>query len=290
MATLQLGTAEIHRVEELTARFPIAALGPSDELLERHAAWLYPRFAADDGQFDMIFQSWVAVLEGRVIVVDPCTGNGRNLPAFPLGHRLDTPFIERFAATGIRPEQVDYVFCTHLHMDHCGWNTTLRDGRFVPTFPNARYIMVRAEFDRWDPRRPGYSPVPANEGVFEASVLPVLEAGLAEIVEPGHAILPGLTVTEAGGHTAGHCALHMVSDERHAWFTGDAFHHPLELVEPSLDMGSCEDFPRALTTRKRLIAQFVASGALIVPAHFAAPSAGYLRDGGSGTVFLPYGD
>ncbi len=290
MPLLNVGAAQIHRVEEATTRYPLSMFNADRALVERNAYWLFPRFGDADGSWEMVFQSWIVIMDGKVVVVDPCTGNGRNLPDYPPGHMLDTPFIERFEATGIRPADVDYVFCTHLHMDHCGWNTRLCGDRFVPTFPNARYLMVREEFDRWDPRRPGHRPVAPNKGVFEASVLPVLEAGLADIVSAGHDIMPGLGIVAAAGHTSGHSVLHMCSAEKHAWFTGDAFHHPLELVAPELDAGTCEDFAGTLETRRRLIAQFIASGALIIPAHFPAPYAGYLRGGDGGAVFVPYGD
>src|ERR1700760_498058 len=124
---------------------------------------------------------------------------------------LDTPFIERFAASGIRPEEVDFVFCTHLHSDHCGWNTQLRGGRYVPTFPNARYIMLQREFDRWDSRVTSYDHANVrnriNAAVFENSVLPVFAAGLADLVGDTHRISPSLEIEPAHGHTLGHACL-----------------------------------------------------------------------------------
>jgi glyoxylase-like metal-dependent hydrolase (beta-lactamase superfamily II) len=267
---LQVGQAEVRRVEELTARLPMAMFGAAAGL-------------DADGTWEMVVQSFIVVADDRVIVVDPCVGNGRDLPHFPLFDQLDTPFIERFAATGIRPDEVDGVFCTHLHSDHCGWNTTLRGGRYVPTFPKARYYMAEREVARWDSRGPVYRSVPANDGVFEASVLPVLEAGLADLIGDGTEISASLTARSAPGHTAGHTALQLRSAGAEAWFTGDAFHHPLELLHPETDAGTCEDFAATAATRKRLIDHLVATGAMIIPAHFAAPHAGFLRceaDGG----------
>jgi glyoxylase-like metal-dependent hydrolase (beta-lactamase superfamily II) len=281
---LRVGEAEIHRVEELTTRFPLAMFGVSDELIEREAHWLFPCWADPGGSWEMVVQSFIVVADGRVTVVDPCVGNCRSLPHFPLFDQLDTPFIERFAATGIRPEEVEGVFCTHLHSDHCGWNTTLRDGRYVPTFPKARYYMAEREVERWDPRRAGHREVPENAGVFEASVLPVLEAGLAELIGDGAKISPSLTAHGAAGHTAGHTALQLRSAGAEAWFTGDAFHHPLELLHPEIDAGTCEDFAATAATRRRLIDNAVATGTLIVPAHFAAPHAGYLRQDSGGKL------
>lgn len=287
MDRFTVGNAEIRRVEELRAPLPLAMFDPGGELIQRNAHWLFPQWGDADGNWDMVVQSWIVVVDDRVVVVDPCVGNGRPLPDFPLFDRLDTPFIERFAATGIRPEEVDGVFCTHLHSDHCGWNTTLRDGRFVPTFPKARYFMAQREFDRWDYRRPDYHPVPANEGVFERSVLPVLEAGLAELIEGHHRISPSLEVEPAPGHTLGHTVLHLASAGRDAWFTGDVFHHPIELIHPEIDANTCDDFSQTIVTRRRLIERFIERGALVIPAHFAAPHVGYLREDNGERRFEP---
>ena len=289
MDRFEVGDAEIRRVEELSTRFPLAMFNPPEGMLESHAHWLYPLWADAADTWEMVVQSWIVIADGRLIVVDPCVGNGRSLPHFALFDMLDTPFIERFAATGIRPEHVDGVVCTHLHSDHCGWNTTLRGGRYVPTFPNARYYLAQREVDRWDNRRPDYKPVPANEGIFENSVLPIIEAGLAELVPDTFRISPSLELEPAHGHTLGHSAVHLASAGHHAWFTGDAFHHPLELLHPELDANTCEDFALTLATRKRLIERIVATGALVVPAHFAAPHAGYLREENGIRRFEPLG-
>jgi glyoxylase-like metal-dependent hydrolase (beta-lactamase superfamily II) len=262
-------------------------LTTDEAIVERNAGWLFPRFADADRNWLMVFQSWIVIVDDRVIVVDPCTGNGRSFPSFPLFHNLNTPFIERFEATGIRPHDVDYVFCTHLHMDHCGWNTHLREGHYVPTFPNARYIIVKREYDRWDPRAPGYRPTEHNEGVFENSVLPILKAGLAELVADTHRISPSLLIEPAYGHTMGHSTLHLSSAAKEAYFTGDAFHHPLELIYPELDMKTCEDFAMTVRTRKQLIANCLQRGALLIPAHFAAPYTGFLRERNGVVVFEP---
>ena len=282
-ATVTVGTAEIHRVEEMRAPMPLAMFG--EDMVARHADWLLPRWANPDGTWDMVVQSWIVVVDGRVTVVDPCVGNGRRIPDFPLFDDLDTPFIERFAATGIRPEDVDQVVCTHLHSDHCGWNTVLRGGRYVPTFPNARYILGRREVERWNPSHPAHHHVAANAGVFEASVRPVIDAGLADIVGDAHPLSPSLRTELAHGHTLGHMVLVLNSAEREAWFTGDVFHHPIELAEPAIDAKTCEDHAQTVRTRTRLADHFAASGALIVPAHFTAPHMGYLRERDGRRVF-----
>jgi glyoxylase-like metal-dependent hydrolase (beta-lactamase superfamily II) len=286
----EIGGASVWQVEEITQKKPLSAMTTDGELIARLPKWLFPRFIDADGQVDIVSQSWIVIIDGRVVVVDPCTGNGRNFPDFPPAHMLDTPYLERFAATGMRPEDVDYVVCTHLHMDHCGWNTLLREGRYVPTFPNARYVMGQREFDRWDSRRPDHAPVPANAGTFENSVLPVLEAGLAELVPDTFRISASLQIEPAPGHTVGHSLLHLDCGARQAYFVGDAFHHPVEMIHPDLDSRTSENFPLAHQTRVRIIDTCLAGNALVIPAHFPCAFGGALLRNEGELVFEPYSD
>lgn len=281
-----VGDADIRRVEEMIIASPLAGFGAGAPLIDAHRHWLTPNFLNGDGTWRFTFQSWIMTLAGKVFVIDPCNGNGRP-HMYPFFDRLDTPYIERFAATGVRPDQVDYVFCTHLHHDHCGWSTQLRGGRYVPTFPNAKYLYVRREVERWDARRADHRVVDYNEGVFERSVLPVLEAGLAQIVDDRCTVMPGVAIEPAYGHTLGHSILHVVSRAEAAYFTGDCFHHPLQIIDPTLHYPGCDDLQMAIDTRRDLIARCAASGAMIIPAHFPAPHAGWIRAATDGYRFEP---
>lgn len=283
-----IGQAQLWEIEEIAELRPLSAMTADQALVASLPRWMFPTYVDAEMQFDIVTRSWILIHEGRVIVIDPCTGNGRDFPDHPPAHMLDTPYIERFEATGIRVTDVDFVFCTHLHMDHCGWNTTLRGGRFVPTFPNAQYILMRQEMDRWDPRRPGHVPVPQNAGTFENSVLPVLEAGLARIVDGHHTICTGVEIEPSFGHTIGHSSLHLSSGGQQAYFVGDVFHHPLEMVAPGLDDCTSENFALLRETRQRLIDIAVRDRALIVPAHFRCPFGGHLHSNDDGLVFEPY--
>jgi len=269
---LSIGDVALHRVEELRIPNTITYFTRDEELLAANRHWLAPHFLDQDGGFDLVFQSWLFESEGRVVLVDPCTGNGRPHPV-EFFDRLDTPFIERMAGTGFRPQDIDFVVCTHLHHDHCGWNTQLRDGRWVPTFPNARYILRRAEFDRWGAHRDRYRGVDYNEGVFERSVRPVVEAGLADLVSGSHRLTPGMVVEPAPGHTLGHQMLHLTASGEHALFTGDCFHHPIQLVDPAIPFGDSEDMEQTIATRLRLVESAADLPALLIAAHLPAPYA-----------------
>jgi glyoxylase-like metal-dependent hydrolase (beta-lactamase superfamily II) len=240
MAVLTVGEAEVRRVEELRIPNTIGYFTQDQELVAANRHWLAPGFLDQEDRFDLVFQSWVFAADGRVILVDPCTGNGRPHPVGFFDH-LDVPFLERLGEVGFRPEDIQFVVCTHLHHDHCGWNTDFRDGKWVPTFPNARYIMRQDEFDRWGKDRGRYRLFAYNEGVFERSVEPVVEAGLADLVSGTHQLTPSLAVEPAPGHTIGHQMLRLTSAGRHALFTGDSFHHPIQLVEPSIPFGDADD-------------------------------------------------
>ena len=277
MPLIKLGNAEVRSVLEMSlTRRPISFLGADPAVIEAHRGWMSPHFLEEGDTWSLNFQSWILQVDGKVVVVDPCTGNGRPHPIAPFD-MLDVPFIERFCETGVRPEDVDYVFCTHMHHDHCGWNTQLRGGRWVPTFPNARYLFVRREYERWNPNGAGYRAVDYNEGVYERSILPVVEAGLADLVMDRHRVTPALEIEPAPGHTLGHAMLRLVSDAEEGWFTGDCFHHPLQLACPEIQFGDCDDVDQAVATRRRLVAEGLERDALMIPAHLPFPHAGRVR-------------
>jgi glyoxylase-like metal-dependent hydrolase (beta-lactamase superfamily II) len=275
MDRLRVGDAEIQPVLEMALRQrPIASLGADAALVEANRAWLAPSFLEAGDTWSLNFQTWVLAIDDKRVVIDPCT---------------DAPFIERFCATGVRPEQIDYVFCTHLHHDHCGWNTQLKDGRWVPTFPNARYLFLRREYERWDPNGANYRAVDYNEGVFERSVRPIVQAGLADVVLGRHQILPNLVVEPAHGHTSGHAMLHLGSNNEQAYFSGDCFHHPLQLTQPEIQFGDCDDVAQAIETRRRLVTLGLEQDALIIPAHLPSPYAGKVRRNANGGVWFDAG-
>ncbi|MBH0118374.1 MBL fold metallo-hydrolase [Rhodococcus sp. CX] len=186
-------------------------------------------------------------------------------------------------------EDVDIVFCTHLHHDHCGWNTTQVDGAWVPTFPNATYLFVDEEYRRWDTSGSDLHPNDFNPSTFDECVRPIVAAGQATIVATPFTVAPCLTIEAAPGHTMGHALLRLESDGVVGYFSGDAFHHPVQLTRPELHLPGCDDLAAAIAARRDLVRRALGEGAFLFPAHFPAPHYGRLAVDGDEVCFLPGG-
>jgi glyoxylase-like metal-dependent hydrolase (beta-lactamase superfamily II) len=220
------------------------------------------------GMLMLAIQTYVLHSAGRTILVDTCVGEGKERPLIPdWSRRHNGGFLERLARAGVRPESVDLVFCTHLHVDHVGWNTRLLDGRWVPTFPGARYLIGRRELAYWQDqrRRPGGDAL--HLGAFEDSVLPILEAGRAELVDDGYELGPGLSLVPLPGHTPGQMGVRVDGAVR-ALFCADAIHTPLQVLDPGLSTAVCVDREQARRVRRALLEDAAEEGRLVVPAHF----------------------
>jgi glyoxylase-like metal-dependent hydrolase (beta-lactamase superfamily II) len=289
MYPLRLGAAVAERIEE--HRFPVslAALDADEELIVRRVRPLPRGFLDPETRtFQFSNHSWVMGVDGLTVLVDPCTGNGRKGRG-PHFDDLDTPYLDRLVEVGAPAEAIDVVFCTHLHHDHCGWNTVEAGGRWVPTFPNALYLFAEQEYRRWDSASPERHPNTFNPNVFDECVRPVVEAGQARIISIPHQVSASLTIQAAGGHTVGHCSLRLVSDGVSAYFTGDAFHHPIQMTRPEAHLRGCDDLETAITARKALIQRVLDEDAFVLPAHFPAPHYGRLALDGDEVAFLPGG-
>ena len=282
---MRIGQATLRPVlESVEFSVPLQAfisdIGPAD--IAPHADWLYPQHLhPDTGHCRMSLHAWLIEANGKRILVDPCVGHQRHRPTVPIFHMLDSPFLERLAALGVAPEQIDYVFCTHLHVDHVGWNTRLHDGSHVPTFPNARYLFSRAEDDYWrSDMQGGLGAADVfNAGVYAECVQPVIAAGLADRIDAGTRIADCLTLIDAPGHTIGHLAGLLESAGEGAVLAGDAVHHPLQVVFPKGEV-SAYDPAQALATRRRLYDLCVNKDYWLAPAHFRAPHLCKLRKEG----------
>ncbi|MFG2335294.1 MBL fold metallo-hydrolase [Streptomyces yangpuensis] len=234
--------------------------------------WLRPDFADPDGVLRLDSHSFAMVVDGLRVVVDTGIGNGKTR-ANPAWHDLRTDYLERLARAGFPPESVDLVLLTHLHTDHVGWNTREVGGSWVPTFPNARYLTAKAEYDFWA----AYAMDEARAAMFRDSVHPVEEAGLLDVVDVpagGVTVAAGLELVPAPGHTPGHTAVRVTSGGATALITGDCIHHPVQLAHP--EIGSCVDIDpgRAEATRRELLASLAGADALLLGTHFPPPTAG----------------
>jgi glyoxylase-like metal-dependent hydrolase (beta-lactamase superfamily II) len=271
-----IGDIRVARVVENEGAFsPVDFLLPgfTPELLKEHS-WLQPGFVDPENRVMMSFHSYVLRTPHHTILVDGCVGNGKERPARPMWHRQEGPYLDRLAAAGVRPEEIDVVFCTHLHADHVGWNTRLRDGRWVPTFPNARYVFSRKEYDHWEGlHRAGEKP---NHDSFADSVLPVMEFKQADLVASDHEIESGIHLEAAYGHTPGTCLLHVKNRGAHGVFTGDVIHTPVQLADPSLSSRFCSDAAQSAATRRALCERYAETATTLYTGHFPAPSAARL--------------
>jgi glyoxylase-like metal-dependent hydrolase (beta-lactamase superfamily II) len=277
MNSWRIGKVTITRIVELEAaggtRFILPDATP--EALASHH-WLRPHFVDERGRLRMSVHALVVDTPDRRIVVDTCIGNDkeRSIPAWS---RLHGPFLDDLAAAGFPPDSIDAVLCTHLHVDHVGWNTRLDNGKWVPTFANARYLWHRAEFEHWSVHDQG-----DGGTVRQESILPVHEAGQVDLVEPDHVVTDEVRFEPTPGHTPGHVSVHITSRGEEAVITGDLMHHPAQCSHPEWNSGFDFDGDQAARTRREFLARYADRPVLILGTHFATPTAGkVVRDGDS---------
>jgi glyoxylase-like metal-dependent hydrolase (beta-lactamase superfamily II) len=250
--------------------------------LQAHLGWLVPHhYAPDHDRLITSVHSWLIRTKYHMVLLDCCAGNHKDRPGFTRFHQLDTPFLARLQAAGATPEAIDIVMCTHLHSDHVGWNTVRRDGRWVPTFPNARYFFSRAENEYGDPRsNPRADADLMRSNAYRDSVLPVIESGQAQLIDGNYAIDDTLLIEPAPGHTLGHMILKLEHAGERALFCGDVVHHPLQVYAPQWNSVFCELPEQARATRRCVLDHCADENALLFPAHFAAPHVAVIaRDG-----------
>jgi len=241
--------------------------------------WLRPHFVDDEGNLIAVVQSFFIEVGDKKILIDTCVGNDKNRVDIPVWSNLQTDFLEKLGQVCKR-EDVQIVFCTHFHFDHVGWNTMLVEGEWIPTFPNAEYFFSEKEYEYW---KHG----PANElnddaNGYNDSVKPVIDAGLAKFISHDHKLADEISLIPTPGHTPDHMSVLIESKGECAIITGDAFHHPIQIVhtewEPEFDT-SVKD---ATQSRIKLLDESVEKNALFIGSHFAAPSAGKISKENAG--------
>jgi glyoxylase-like metal-dependent hydrolase (beta-lactamase superfamily II) len=255
------------------------------EAVERHRAWLAPHFLDDKGRFLQSVHSFVVRAPGLTALVDTCIGNDKDRGGRAPFHMLRTGFLDDLRGAGVPPESVDLVICTHLHVDHVGWNTRLDNGRWVPTFPRARHLFARAEWEHWS--------ADGEEGtarILADSVQPVLDAGLAQLVEMDHRVSDELWLEPTPGHTPGHVSVRLASGGEEAVITGDLMHHPVQVAEPAWDSHFDSDAAAARKTRRAFCERYAGRPVTVLGTHFHHPTAGRIVRHGESWRFAVAGE
>ena len=287
MKSWQIGDVTVTRIVELWDFQDNIQMTMPDATAEEVIAleWLHPHYATPDGRQRMNFQGFVVQAPGRVIVVDSCIGAGRQRD-FDVFCDLPEGFLEDLESLGVSRHDVDTVMCTHLHFDHVGWNTYKdpETGQYKPTFPNARYLFGRTEYDAWQ-NTIRHDGVHSDTHLVEC-VDPIVALGMAEFIEADHAIAPGIYCEPSHGHTPGHVHVRISSQGEEAVITGDLMHHPMQCAMPHRAATFDMDKPAGQQTRVRFVDSYTDSGVLVIGAHFAEPTAGHLVRNGEGEVWF----
>lgn len=244
--------------------------------------WLHPNYATPEGEQRLNFQGFVIQTPDHTIVMDTCIGAGRERE-FDVFNNLPEGFLEDLESLGITREDVDIVFCSHLHFDHVGWNTYKdpETGEYRPTFPNAKYLFGKTEFEAWKHLR--------NDGIHNPnhmieSVDPIMAAGMAQLVDSDHTIVPGITCEPSHGHTPGHIHVRITSQGAEAVIIADLMHHPMQCAMPHRHATFDMDKEAGAKTRQGFVEKHKDSGVLVIGGHFFDPTAGHIRTHGEGDV------
>ena len=279
MLKWKIGDVTVTRVVEFES---LVAYTPQDAFLRdakpdalKAMPWLYPHFVKDDGTLILSVHALLVDAPGMKLVVDTCVGNDKPR-GITRGRPLHRPFLLDIAQAGFPREKVDVVVCTHLHVDHVGWNTMLEGGKWVPTFPNAKYLVGKDEYEFWRTQKEDHE----GEEIFADSVKPIFDAGLAETVALDHRISPEIRLMPSTGHTPGHVSVVIESKGETAIITGDMMHHPCQIGRPDWVSVFDNDANAARMTRQALLKDWADRPVLVIGTHFAAPTAGHIvRDG-----------
>ena len=269
----QIGDVKITQIVELTT----ASLGPyllpqaTPEVLNA-IPWMGP-FIDENGKLVLSMHSLILESMGQTIMVDTCIGNDKERN-YPRWNRMQGDFLEKFAALGFATEVVDTVLCTHMHVDHVGWNTRLVDGKWAPTFARADYLFAEEEWNHWRVEEQEYGPV------IEDSVQPIFDAGMAVLVGQEHVVTDEIRLKPTPGHTPGHVSVHIQSRGEEAIITGDMIHHPCQIKHPSWSSTADWHAEKAASTRSGFIEEAADRPVLIIGTHFSGPTAGYIVSDG----------
>ena len=270
----QIGDVQVTRLVEVNAhQDPFTMLSTECEPdMGKHYPWLMPNFATPEGIMKISFQAFAVRTPEKTIIVDTCIGEGR-VREYPIFTHMQSDYLEDLAAAGYDPDAADVVLCTHLHFDHVGWNTREKNGRWVPTFPNARYLFSKREYEHWEGERKNGD----GHGHFDHfvdAIDPVVEAGLVDLINDEHQVCREVSLFPTPGHTPGHVSVLIRSRGQEAVITGDLMHHPIQLARPDLPVNADSDKVQGAATRRAFCERFANRDATVIGTHFCEPTAG----------------
>lgn len=241
----------------------------------KRVQWLHPGHIGQRGGLKLSIHSFVIETAGKRILVDTNVGNGKKR-RIPIWNRLSMPWLQDLRRAGFPEGSIDVVVCSHLHIDHVGWNTSKKNGVWIPTFPNAQYIFVKEELEYWRDR----ADEPERAEVFKDSIEPILSSGQARLVSADAEVVPGVRLVPTPGHTEHHVAIQIEDRGETAFITGDAFHHPIQIAYPEWSSSFDTSPEVSVRTRHELLATLADKGVLVLGTAFPDPSGGYIvRDG-----------
>ncbi len=277
----QIGDVKITRFVESEGAWRGTWILPdaTPENLHKEADWLAPYFIDETGRTRMSIHALVIESLGKRIIVDTCIGNDKPR-SNPRWSKLNLPFLDNLKKAGYAREAIDAVVCTHLHVDHVGWNTMLKDGKWVPTFPNARYVIGGVEWDFWSKFDDADARV-----LVDDSVRPVVDCGMAELVDSTYRITDEVRLEPTPGHTPGHHSVRISSQGHEAVITGDMVHHPVQFAYPEWKDNFDSDGAQAAKTRRAFVERYVDRDVLVLGTHFGGPTCGKIVSKGSGFRF-----
>jgi len=279
----KIGDVKVSRVVEMEAVWDGEMLLPdaSAENVKKEADWLYPTFSDETGKIKLSIHALAIESQGKRIVVDTCIGNDKNR-SNPEWNKLQLPFLQDLQKLGYTRESIDNVICTHLHLDHVGWNTMWQNGKWVATFPNAKYLIGGTEWDFFSRAEDDFLKAPVDD-----SVRPVMAEGRVELVDEKRKITDEIWLESTPGHTPGHFAIRISSKGQEGVITGDLMHHPIQCRYPEWDDNFDVDLPLAKKTRRAFCERYADTGTLVLGTHFASPSAGKIVKKGDSFRFIP---
>ncbi len=285
---ITIGDMEIWRVVDMetvgcvpTDTFPEASI----DVIKSNYDWLYPNYIDSDNNLIMAMQSFVIKANNKIILVDGALGNDKHRHT-NWADKRQSPYLDRFSEIGLNIEDVEMVLTTHMHMDHVGWFTKWSNGDWIPTFPNAKYIFVRKEYEYWK-NTPENGNLDTSFGLID-SIEPVMNSKQAEFVPVDYTLNDRIYFEPAPGHTPGQVMIHIKSNKKHLIMAGDIFHHPIQIAQPDWTADYYDvDTTEAEKTRIEFLNKYVDSGVIIIGAHFGNKPAGIIKKNNGKIIFKP---